>query len=84
MKPDIIVDEIVTAKKDVLPVDCSITNIRRGTGHREQFIYCDLIGPDGRLIISADLDYITKRLHRAEFVSIKEYNKMIDGTVEKI
>lgn len=83
MKPDIIVDEIVTAK-DVLPVDCSIINIRRGAGHREQFIYCDLIGPDGRLIISADLDYITKRLHRAEFVSIKEYNKMIEGTVEKI
>lgn len=83
MKPDIIVDEIVTAK-NVLPVDCSIINIRRGAGHREQFIYCDLIGPDGRLIISADLDYITKRLHRAEFVSIKEYNKMIEGTVEKI
>ena len=83
MKPDIIVDEIVTAK-DVLPVDCSIINIRRGAGHREQFIYCDLIGPDGRLIISADLDYITERLHRAEFVSIKEYNKMIGGTVEKI
>ena len=83
MKTDIIVDEIVTAK-DVLPVDCSIINIRRGAGHREQFIYCDLIGPDGRLIISADLDYITKRLHRAEFVSIKEYNKMIEGTVEKI
>jgi len=83
MKPDIIVDEIVTAK-DVLPVDCSIINIRRGAGHREQFIYCDLIGPDGRLIISADLDYITKRLHCAEFVSIKEYNKMIEGTVEKI
>lgn len=83
MKPDIIVDEIVTAK-DVLPVDCSIINIRRGAGHREQFIYCDLIGPDGRLIISADLDYITKRLRRAEFVSIKEYNKMIEGTVEKI
>ena len=83
MKPDIIVDEIVTAK-DVLPVDCSIINIRRGVGHREQFIYCDLIGPDGRLIISADLDYITKRLHRAKFVSIKEYNKMIEGTVEKI
>lgn len=83
MKPDIIVDEIVTAK-DVLPVDCSIINIRRGAGHREQFIYCDLIGPDGRLIISADLDYITKRLHRAKFVSIKEYNKMIEGTVEKI
>ena len=83
MKSDIIVDEIVTAK-DVLPVDCSIINIRRGAGHREQFIYCDLIGPDGRLIISADLDYITKRLHRAEFVSIKEYNKMIEGTVEKI
>lgn len=83
MKPDIIVDEIVTAK-DVLPVDCSIINIRRGAGHRKQFIYCDLIGPDGRLIISADLDYITKRLHRAEFVSINEYNKMIEGTVEKI
>ena len=83
MKTDIIVDEIVTAK-DVLPVDCSIINIRRGAGHREQFIYCDLIGPDGRLIISADLDYITKRLHRAKFVSIKEYNKMIEGTVEKI
>ena len=78
MKSDIIVDEIVTAK-DVLPVDCSIINIRRGAGHRERFIYCDLIGPDGRLIISADLDYITKRLHRAKFVSIKEYNKMIDG-----
>lgn len=79
MKSDIIVDEIVTAK-DVLPVDCSIINIRRGAGHREQFIYCDLIGPDGRLIISADLDYITKRLHRAKFVSIKEYNKMIEGS----
>ena len=41
---------------------CSITNIRRGTGDKSQWIYANLVDKDGKLLISATLDYITECL----------------------
>jgi hypothetical protein len=42
--------------------DCSIVNIRRGTDDKSQWVYANLVDKDGKLLISATLDYIIERL----------------------
>lgn len=44
------------------PKGCRIDNIRQGKGERSCYIYADLRGPDGVLLIAAHLDYINQRL----------------------
>lgn len=44
------------------PKGCTITNIRQGKGARSCWIYADLRGPDGELLISAHLEYINEQL----------------------
>lgn len=44
------------------PKGCTITNIRQGKGARSCYIYADLRGPDGTLLISAHLDYINAQM----------------------
>lgn len=44
------------------PKGCTITNIRQGKDARFCYIYADLRGPDGVLLISATIDYINQRL----------------------
>ncbi len=44
------------------PKGCTITNIRQGKGARSCFIYADLRGPDGTLLIAAHLEYINEQL----------------------
>ena len=44
------------------PAGCIITNIRRGNGYRSQWIYAQLRGPNGELLIDATLEYINARL----------------------
>jgi len=53
--------------KRVLPVGCKITNIRRGRGIKEGYVYAQLRGPNDELLIAATLNYITKQLESARF-----------------
>ena len=52
-----------------IPEGCTITNIRRGKGAREQFVYASLISPDGELLISATLEYITQQIMQSKINS---------------
>lgn len=52
-------------KRPQFPAGCTITNIRLGEGHRSKYVYANLIGPDGELLISATLDYINKQIVEA-------------------
>ena len=45
-----------------IPNGCRIVNIRRGKGDRWVYVYADLIGPDGELLICATIDYIATAL----------------------
>ena len=49
----------------VFPAGCTITNIRNGIGGRNGIVYANLRGPDGELIISSTLSYISEQLTRA-------------------
>ena len=49
----------------VFPAGCTISNIRNGIGQRGGAVYANLRGPDGELIISATLNYISELLTRA-------------------
>lgn len=44
------------------PNGCTISNIRRGSGIRERWVYACLYAPNGELLISATLDYINEQL----------------------
>ena len=52
--------------KGRFPAGCKITDIKRGKGARHEYIYAFLRDPDGKLLISASLDYITEQLYTAE------------------
>jgi hypothetical protein len=43
---------------------CTITDIRRGKGYRNIYIYANLRNEKGEIIISADLDYIYEQLEK--------------------
>jgi hypothetical protein len=49
------------------PDGIAIRRIRRGEGQRDQYIYAELVDADGKLLISATLDYICNELHRGAF-----------------
>jgi len=53
-----------------IPRGSTITNIRRGKGKLECFVYANLVGPDGELIISATLDYITAQIMQADITEL--------------
>ena len=55
-------------KRRIIPTGCVITNIRRGKGYRESFVYAELRGPDGELLMSATLDYITTEIMEADIL----------------
>lgn len=55
-------------KRRIIPTGCVITNIRRGTGARKSFVYAELRGPDGELLMSATLDYITTEIMEADIL----------------
>lgn len=58
------------------PAGCYISNIHRGeNGH----VYAHLTAPDGRLLISATLDYIQDELSKAEFVQEGNLKLMYSG-----
>lgn len=44
-----------------------IRRIRRGEGARDQYVYAELVDRDGKLLISATLEYICDELHRGAF-----------------
>lgn len=57
-----------------LPIGCRIENIRRGKGeYRSTIIYADLVGPDGTLLIAADIGYITDKLNRSSFIPNEQF-----------
>lgn len=49
-------------------VGVRIVNIHRGAGPRARFIYAELVDADGKLLISATLEYIVRALERGEFM----------------
>lgn len=57
-----------------LPIGCRIENIRQGRGKSFQnFLYADLVDPDGVIIISCRLDSIVKKLKNATFIPNKQF-----------
>ncbi len=46
----------------MLPEGMTIRNISGGRGEFEGKVYASLYAPDGRIIMSAELEYITKAL----------------------
>lgn len=59
-------------KRRITPTGCVITNIRRGIGARRSVVYAQLHGPDGELLISATLDYITTKIMEADILPEKQ------------
>lgn len=59
-----------------LPIGCKIENIRRGTGKRISNIHANLVGPDGKLLIAATIEYIIKQLHASTFIPNEEFLKL--------
>lgn len=53
---------VAMEKPQKFPKGCTITNIRQGKGARSRWIYADLRGPDGTLLIAAHLEYINEQL----------------------
>jgi hypothetical protein len=64
------------------PAGCYISNIHKGTGVNGNVLYAQLNGPDGRLLISATLDYIQDELSRAEFVQEGNLKPIYSGNAE--
>ena len=54
------------------PIGCTIKNIRRGapSRYRDRYVYAELVGPDGVVLISATLDYIAGQLAAARIGNI--------------
>jgi len=42
--------------------DAVITKIERGKGERKKFVYAEIRSKDGKLLVSASLDYCCKRM----------------------
>jgi hypothetical protein len=49
-------------KADEAYKDCKIINIHRGTGYHKNTVYARLVDKDGKLLLSATLEYITHTL----------------------
>ncbi len=58
------------------PTGCYISDIHRGVSG---YVYAQLKGPDGKLLISSTLDYIQDQLSKAEFVQEGNLKLMYSG-----
>lgn len=45
-----------------LPAGCTLANLRRGNGGRSHWIYAEVRGPDGSVLIQATLEYCVRRM----------------------
>ncbi len=45
-----------------LPAGCTLANLRRGAGPRRHWIYAEVLGPDGVVLIRATLEYCVRRM----------------------
>lgn len=53
----------------------SITNIRRGKGDRNVYVYAEIITANGELLVSALLDYCVERMEEASLFWDDSENK---------